>query len=36
MEAEVIDSATGEQLAALVQAGRGNQFELDTFPSWTT
>jgi hypothetical protein len=31
MEGEVIDSVTGAQLAAVVQAGRGNQFELDTF-----
>lgn len=31
MEGEVIDSVTGEQLAAVVQAGKGNQFELDTF-----
>jgi|CXWL01.1.fsa_nt_gi hypothetical protein len=31
MEAEVIDSVTGKQLAAVVQAGHGNQFELDTF-----
>jgi len=31
MEAEVIDSVTGKQLAAVIQIGRGNQFELDTF-----
>ena len=31
MEAEVIDSVTGKQLAAVIQVGRGNQFELDTF-----
>lgn len=31
MEAEVIDSVTGMQLAAVVQAGKGSQFELDTF-----
>lgn len=31
MEAEVVDSVTGRQLAAVVQAGHGNQFELDTF-----
>ena len=31
MEGEIIDSITGEQLAAVIQAGRGNQFELDTF-----
>jgi hypothetical protein len=31
MEGEVIDSVTGKQLAAVVQAGKGNQFELDTF-----
>ena len=31
MEAEIIDSVSGEQLAAVVRAGRGNQFELDTF-----
>lgn len=31
MEGEVIDSVTGEQLAAVVKSGRGNQFELDTF-----
>ena len=33
MEAEVIDSVTGDQLAAVIQAGRGNQFELDHFSS---
>lgn len=31
MEGELLDSQTGEQLAAVVQAGKGNQFELDTF-----
>lgn len=31
MEGEVIDSVTGEQLAAVVKCGRGNQFELDMF-----
>lgn len=31
MEGEVIDSVTGEQLAAVVKRGSGNQFELDTF-----
>ena len=31
LEGEVIDSVTGVQLAATIQAGRGNQFELDTF-----
>lgn len=31
MEGEVIDSITGEQLAAVVRTGKGNQFELDTF-----
>jgi hypothetical protein len=31
LEGEVIDSVTGQQLAAVIQAGRGNQFELDTF-----
>jgi hypothetical protein len=31
MEGEVVDSVTGEQLAAVVQVGKGNQFELDTF-----
>jgi hypothetical protein len=31
MEGEVIDAVTGEQLAAVVKTGRGNQFELDTF-----
>jgi len=31
MEAEVVDSVTGEQLAAVVRAGRGSQFELDQF-----
>ncbi len=29
MEGEVIDSVTGEQLAAVVQSARGSQFELD-------
>jgi len=31
MEAEVIDSVTGEQIAAVVQAGSGNQFKLRNF-----
>lgn len=31
MEAEVIDSVTGEQLAGVIAAGKGNQFELDHF-----
>lgn len=31
MEGEIIDSVTGEQLGAVVQSGRGNQFELDAF-----
>lgn len=31
MEGEVVDSITGAQLAAVIQAGKGNQFELDTF-----
>jgi len=29
LEAEIVDSVTGEQLAAVVRSGRGNQFELD-------
>ena len=33
LEGEVIDSITGVQLAATIQAGRGNQFELDSFNS---
>ena len=33
MEGEVIDSVTGDQLAAAIKTGRGNQFELDTFKS---
>lgn len=33
MEGEVIDSVTGAQLAAAIKAGRGSQFELDTFKS---
>jgi hypothetical protein len=33
LEGEVIDSVTGAQLGATIQAGRGNQFELDTFNS---
>jgi len=33
METEVIDSVSGKQIAAVVQSGRGNQFELDTFSS---
>ena len=33
MEGEIIDSVTGAQLAAVIQAGKGNQFELDTFDS---
>jgi hypothetical protein len=31
MEGEVVDSASGEQLGAVIQAGKGSQFELDTF-----
>ena len=31
MEGEVIDSVTGAQVAAVIQSGKGNQFELDTF-----
>lgn len=31
MEAEVIDSVTGEQLAASIRAGRARQFELNPF-----
>ena len=31
MEAEVIDSVTGEQLAAIVQSASGNQFNLTAF-----
>ncbi|GJM18775.1 MAG: lipoprotein [Phycisphaeraceae bacterium] len=31
IEAEIVDSITGEQLAAASRVGRGNQFELDAF-----
>lgn len=31
MEGEVIDSVTGEQVAAIVQAGQGNQFDFSAF-----
>ncbi|MCZ6654885.1 MAG: DUF3313 domain-containing protein [Planctomycetota bacterium] len=31
MEGEVVDSVTGKQLGAVVQSGKGNRFELDTF-----
>lgn len=31
MEGEIVDSKTGAQLAAFVQAGRGSQFEFDQF-----
>ena len=31
MEGEIVDSQSGEQLVAIVQAGKGNQFELDSF-----
>ena len=31
MEGEIVDSVTGKQLAAVVQSGKGNQFELDMF-----
>ena len=31
MEGEVIDSVTGAQLAAVIKAGRPNQFSLSTF-----
>lgn len=31
MEAEVIDSVTGEQLAAVIQSGSGNQFNFTAF-----
>jgi hypothetical protein len=33
IEGEILDSVTGEQLAAWIHAGRGSQFELDTFDS---
>lgn len=33
MEAEVIDSVSGEQLGGIIAAGKGNQFELDHFDS---
>lgn len=31
MEAEVVDSVTGEQIGAVVQAGSGNQFDFTSF-----
>ncbi len=31
MEAEIIDSVSGEQLAGAIVSGKGNQFELDHF-----
>lgn len=31
MEGEVIDSVTGEQIGAVIQAGSGNQFDLTAF-----
>lgn len=31
MEAEVVDSVSGEQVAAVIQAGVGNQFQLTNF-----
>lgn len=31
MEGEVVDSQSGQQLGAVIQAGKGNQFELDMF-----
>ncbi len=31
MEGEIVDSVTGKQLGAVVQSGKGNQFEFDTF-----
>jgi hypothetical protein len=31
LEAELVDSVSGRQLAALVESQKGNQFELDTF-----
>ncbi len=31
MEGEIVDSVTGKQLGAVVQSGKGNRFELDTF-----
>ncbi len=34
MEGELLDSVTGEQLAALVEAQRGNQLELDMFSEY--
>lgn len=33
MEAEIIDSVTGDQLGAAIRTASGNQFELDTFSS---
>ena len=34
MEGELLDSVTGEQIAALVESQRGSQFELDTFSEY--
>jgi hypothetical protein len=31
MEGEIVDSQSGDQLGAVIQAGKGSQFELDTF-----
>lgn len=35
MEGEIVDSVTGEQLAAVVQAGKATQFKLDSFSTLT-
>ena len=34
IEAEAIDSVTGEQLGGVIAAGKGNQFELDHFKAF--
>ncbi len=34
VEGEIVDSQTGDQLFAIVEARRGSQMELDTFDEW--
>jgi hypothetical protein len=35
MEAECLDSITGEQIAAVVRSQKGNQFSLDGYSKWS-
>ena len=35
MEAELVDSITGEQIMAVVKSRSGNQFSLDGYSKWS-